>query len=710
MKANNTTSPCTTVSTSKCVVWSGPTLSCNGVDLIETGDNLTDVVYKIATQICTLYQLDDVSTIDVAEECDGVDLTNLHSLLESLISKICIIESSIDTLTENAPITYTLKAGDICLGSIGTEYTLEQLLTLVVPKVCSAASDVISLDSRVTILENQSGGTGSGLASLEITNITNANPAIVTTSSPHGFMDGYKILITDVVGMTTVNNNIYYVDVINATQFRLYTDIDLTSAVDSLLYPAYTSNGYVTGGGVYQPPTVDSACLLFPNNTQMDVAIEILDTHLCNLKTYVNIQPTSILNPSNIGDINSYLDIVLVSATNISDSIENSWETIEALILKVQALEAKINDCCTFSCKDYDLEYIVKYFPEEDTESGIVESHIKVYFTFEGSVLKPSNFVDSSTPAIITVTDQNGNSQTISFSWDDIDTNGHVFIGVAWADLSGPLTVNIDAYFNVMSGDDIIGSCHKCLNKTLPTPVIGCTTCELVVANFTEGNVIIEYTVPSESTNHALYVTSNGTYVIPGNASITRILNNLTILESPSLSITYGEGCGLLNAIPSITGKSCYQFIIPYLRGRFDDSSTDIYKISTVGSYSLPVTISLNHNTMVSSTLIVPPTSAIHRTNINPNIICGSDEWTYSTAINDFVNAVNTQLIGSNILLKTATYSIIDVTPGVDRVDIYLIFETYQTNNLYLELKSADGQKKVFVLGEEKTSCDNCFE
>lgn len=68
-----------------------------------------------------------------------------------------------------------------------------------------------------------------------ITNITQANPGVVTTSTAHGYTNGDEITITGVVGMTQVNGHTYFVTVTDSTHFSI--------GVDSSGYTAYTSGG-----------------------------------------------------------------------------------------------------------------------------------------------------------------------------------------------------------------------------------------------------------------------------------------------------------------------------------------------------------------------------------------------------------------------------------------------------------------------------------
>jgi len=79
-----------------------------------------------------------------------------------------------------------------------------------------------------------------------ITGITQANPAVVTSSS-HGYSNGDEIKITSVVGMTEVNNKRFLVAGVTTNTFQL-TDKDGDN-INSSAYTAYSSAG--TANRVY---------------------------------------------------------------------------------------------------------------------------------------------------------------------------------------------------------------------------------------------------------------------------------------------------------------------------------------------------------------------------------------------------------------------------------------------------------------------------
>lgn len=105
----------------------------------------------------------------------------------------------------------------------------------------AATGDVLKFDGASWIASPDLQGSGGGAAT--ISGATQANPIVVTTDAAHGFGDGQKVTITDVVGMTELNGNSYFVDTLTIDTFALYSDAGLTSTVDGTAYTAYVSGG-----------------------------------------------------------------------------------------------------------------------------------------------------------------------------------------------------------------------------------------------------------------------------------------------------------------------------------------------------------------------------------------------------------------------------------------------------------------------------------
>jgi hypothetical protein len=118
--------------------------------------------------------------------------------------------------------------------------------------------------------------------SFNITGVTNANPIAITTGTAHGLASGNQILISGVGGATQINGNDYYVTVVNATSFYIYSDSARTIPVSGVTYGTYTSGGSaVSIGGVVGAlinaviDVIDnSGSVNYPkNNDEMDVIL-----------------------------------------------------------------------------------------------------------------------------------------------------------------------------------------------------------------------------------------------------------------------------------------------------------------------------------------------------------------------------------------------------------------------------------------------------
>ena len=79
--------------------------------------------------------------------------------------------------------------------------------------------------------------------SADITAVTKADPGVVTAVA-HGLADGDTVLIEDVVGMTTLNDNRYVVAEKTDDTFELTTEAGVD--VNTSAYDAYTSGGTAT--------------------------------------------------------------------------------------------------------------------------------------------------------------------------------------------------------------------------------------------------------------------------------------------------------------------------------------------------------------------------------------------------------------------------------------------------------------------------------
>lgn len=91
------------------------------------------------------------------------------------------------------------------------------------------------------------GSEAGSVQGVEVSNITQANPGVVTTSSAHNLSNGQEVSLSSVEGMTQINGNVYYAKVLTATTFTLCTDQAMTYSVDTTGFSAYTTGGISVG-------------------------------------------------------------------------------------------------------------------------------------------------------------------------------------------------------------------------------------------------------------------------------------------------------------------------------------------------------------------------------------------------------------------------------------------------------------------------------
>jgi len=97
-------------------------------------------------------------------------------------------------------------------------------------------------DSAAGIIRNRELQVIPDDADLNFKNInaaTQANPCQITTTANHGYLTGDKITIIEIVGMTELNDDIYTITFVDATNFTL-------DGVDATGFTAYSSAGQTT--------------------------------------------------------------------------------------------------------------------------------------------------------------------------------------------------------------------------------------------------------------------------------------------------------------------------------------------------------------------------------------------------------------------------------------------------------------------------------
>jgi hypothetical protein len=161
--------PCSPIS-SNCVIWQGPDIPC--IKLCA-GDTVSDVVAKLAAELCTVLDILNVTNYDLScfnlTACAPNDFT---ALIQFLIERICALQTEINTIADPSTSTIintTRSTGTDTLVTVAdcfviggvTVMTVSQYAQAIGIKVCSLVTEIAtiqasitSLDIRVTALES----------------------------------------------------------------------------------------------------------------------------------------------------------------------------------------------------------------------------------------------------------------------------------------------------------------------------------------------------------------------------------------------------------------------------------------------------------------------------------------------------------------------------------------------------------------------------
>jgi hypothetical protein len=178
-KSNTAEQGCSPIS-SNCVIWQGPAITCLN---LCNGDTVSDVVYKVAQDLCTIKDELDLSDLDLTclvSFCTSVNpaptTKTLSAVLDFIIDKVCCLNTRITSLESGSgggdgSYTEPTLALPTCLqyinpanGQTVTQLIHNQYTLRLASQFCSLkvtvdqhVTQISNLTSRVTVLENATG-------------------------------------------------------------------------------------------------------------------------------------------------------------------------------------------------------------------------------------------------------------------------------------------------------------------------------------------------------------------------------------------------------------------------------------------------------------------------------------------------------------------------------------------------------------------------
>ena len=157
IKSNLNKDNCSPVS-SNCVIWQGPDLSC--INLC-TGDTVSDVVYKLALEICALKDqlnltdLDLKCLVDNCITCPDPEKV-LGIVLQLLINKVCDLQEIIDTITGGATDEVLVRLASCFIadftdsnGDVTNPVPLSIYVQKIAQKICTILTRLDGIDASL---------------------------------------------------------------------------------------------------------------------------------------------------------------------------------------------------------------------------------------------------------------------------------------------------------------------------------------------------------------------------------------------------------------------------------------------------------------------------------------------------------------------------------------------------------------------------------
>lgn len=148
-------SPCSPVS-SNCVIWQGPNIDC--IDLC-TGDSISTVVYKLATELCEIMNQLDLTNLDLACLKVGTNPPNTFSeLIQLLINKICNTPTGSNlpaAITDPCPTNCIVPIAECFQSGTQTTMLLLDYVQMIGEKVCSLVDQIGTINNNITNITNR---------------------------------------------------------------------------------------------------------------------------------------------------------------------------------------------------------------------------------------------------------------------------------------------------------------------------------------------------------------------------------------------------------------------------------------------------------------------------------------------------------------------------------------------------------------------------
>lgn len=293
--------PCSPIS-SNCVIWQGPDIPC--IKLC-TGDTISDVIFKLATELCTIMDQLKVSNYDLSclnlSACPPEDF---QALIQLLINKICELNGiPVDDGKSSGCPDCVVSVAPCLVENGQTTMQLIDYVQMIANKLCSLISEIESINEQIGIINTT-------LVDLQF-QIDNLPVYTLPSIQMDCILSGVQPL--DAAVNALINNPLGYcallsstgtpTDINTAVLSQCITDIDQPLAALPAVntFSAYYSGSWVNAVALGAAPTVSNA-------------IKNIWVAICDIYNYVSNFPTTVVaagtnttvTSSTVGSVTTY--------------------------------------------------------------------------------------------------------------------------------------------------------------------------------------------------------------------------------------------------------------------------------------------------------------------------------------------------------------------------------------------------------------------
>jgi len=374
--SSTTTNGCDNIS-SNCVIWQGPDIAC--IDLCN-GDTVSDVVAKLATELCDLI----ANGVSSNPSLEGLDLTCLNipglppstlvPVLQAMITQICkneVASQSDDGRKTQVQADLPILTLPGCLeyddpnGNPVTELRLDLFAEKAAQKICLNYTDILAAQSTLVSY-------GQDIAELQAC-VLPCDGAVVEA----------QIVPTCVSNVGTLTNVSTVLLALEIRFCALENAVGLPSVINSAISQSIITGSYVT---------------------------------LAN-------------NAVSYGSITGWNN----SSTNLAQSMQNAWVVIDDMYSAITNIK---NNCCPTGCDGVTFAYTTSNILTYGEISGL-------NFNFQGSTI-PATFNDCAGSTVIRITDVSNNVITQTVNVSSLQTaSGGVNISLPTINTNQDFTVSV---------------------------------------------------------------------------------------------------------------------------------------------------------------------------------------------------------------------------------------------------------------------------